>query len=428
MFLHLALITSDDVDRFEQALAVYEHGDYGSPDWFDLSEIQRFVIWRVFDLGWTSERFDLFDKRVNRWEGRGTAKAERFGKKYQWIAYHEMLAFLTDNRQFHDGYDGGDRAYLGPWQLRERDIDPSLTIRRTSDSSGYFDFEPSWWTPTSYDDWDLEGDVTDWLMRNDDLPDIANCWLVPDPDGGTRWANLKVFLNWSQDVAAHLDPFDVGRHSVWTASTAVVMKETDLPEFRCWWFEEEARTISWSQGQDFHSDDVFLGEYGWSPSSEYFFRYEDIEKGWIRPERDVPVPLRFAAVTYNAEANNYDCSIDETISVELPNRHILEQTGMRWNGGDGEFVNTDAEILAFDPSAIETGPSSLLIREDVLSEYLASEKLSLVWVVQGRKEYFPGHQNRRDYKGQLKISGLGVYGSDEIDNRMETRFERHPVD
>ena len=101
---------------------------------------------------------------------------------------------------------------------------------------------------------------------------------------------------------------------------------------------------------------------------------------------------------------------------------------MRWNGEDGGFVNTNAETLAFDPSALETGPSSLLIREDVLSEYLASEKLSLVWVVQGRKEYFPGRENRRDYKGQLKISGLGIFGSDEIDSRIETRFEQHPVD
>ena len=422
------VLETDDVDHFEKAMTAYKSGDFGSPDWFDLSEIQRYVIWRVFDMGWTDERFDLIDERLTRWERGATAKPERFGKKYQWIAYHEMLAFLSGNRQFHDGYDGGDRAYLGPWQLRERDIDPSLTTSQTSDSSGYFDFEPSWWTPTFYDGWDLEGDVSDWLTRNDDLPNISECLLVPDPNGGTRWANLKVFLNWSEDVPAHFDPFEVGRRSVWMASTAVVVRETDLAKFRQWWFEEEARMINWFQGQDFYVGDVFLGEYGWSSSSECFFRYEDQEDGWTRPERDVPVPLRFAAITYNAEANNYDCSIEKTISFELPHRHILNQTGMRWNGRGAEFADTGGETLAFDPSARESGPSSLLIREDVLAEYLASEKMSLVWVVQGRKEYFPGRENSEDYKGQLKISGLSVYSGDENDSCIEASFEEYPVD
>ena len=29
---------------------------------FDVREIQRYVMWRVFDLGWTIERFGEFDR------------------------------------------------------------------------------------------------------------------------------------------------------------------------------------------------------------------------------------------------------------------------------------------------------------------------------------------------------------------------------
>ena len=53
------------------------------------------MLSRVFELGWTSERFEEFDSNLQS-SGREANKAERIGKKYQWIAYHEMLAFVAD--------------------------------------------------------------------------------------------------------------------------------------------------------------------------------------------------------------------------------------------------------------------------------------------------------------------------------------------
>ena len=61
---------------------------------FDLRLIQRYIQWRVFDLGWTAERFGDFDQMVNWRSGREASKPERIGKKYQWIAYHEILGNL----------------------------------------------------------------------------------------------------------------------------------------------------------------------------------------------------------------------------------------------------------------------------------------------------------------------------------------------
>ena len=57
---------------------------------FDIALIQRYIIWRVFELGWTIDRFGAFDRFEIGNHGRGAAKPERMGKKYQWIAYHEI--------------------------------------------------------------------------------------------------------------------------------------------------------------------------------------------------------------------------------------------------------------------------------------------------------------------------------------------------
>ena len=81
---------------------------------FDLSIIQRWILKRVFDLGWTKERFDKFDSGVTQYEyhGRSERKPERIGKKYQWIAYHELLARVSDNFIYKgDRWDGHLELY-----------------------------------------------------------------------------------------------------------------------------------------------------------------------------------------------------------------------------------------------------------------------------------------------------------------------------
>ena len=69
---------------------------------FSLRLIQRYILCAVFDLGWTVERFGAFDRISIEYSGREADKAERMGKKYQWIAYHEILAFIADHFQYEN--------------------------------------------------------------------------------------------------------------------------------------------------------------------------------------------------------------------------------------------------------------------------------------------------------------------------------------
>jgi hypothetical protein len=97
---------------------------------FNLRLIQRYILWRVFDLGWTIERFGHFDRFATGYHGRDASKAERIGKKYQWIAYHEIMALVADHFQYCDEYrkDDSGKNYDGSWQMHLRDIDPSCTL------------------------------------------------------------------------------------------------------------------------------------------------------------------------------------------------------------------------------------------------------------------------------------------------------------
>ena len=69
---------------------------------------------------------------------------KEFGKKYQWIAFHEILARIADNfamrkKPWHDSAP----KYEGPWQLDIRDIDPSLLVSQNPIRSE--DERPPWW-------------------------------------------------------------------------------------------------------------------------------------------------------------------------------------------------------------------------------------------------------------------------------------------
>ena len=64
------------------------------PAQFSRKWAQRWVCKRAYEFGWTEERFSRFDgsHQVRDGRYRGKQEIERIGKKYQWLAFHELLA------------------------------------------------------------------------------------------------------------------------------------------------------------------------------------------------------------------------------------------------------------------------------------------------------------------------------------------------
>ncbi len=142
-------------------------GEY--PPKFNLRLMQRYILKRVFDLGWTADRFNCFDTQAVSYEGRKAAKAERIGKKYQWIAYHEVCALVADNFQYRTdwGHSDSEELYEGPWQDFFRDIDPSHPLLRTGGDS---ESKIGWWAPAYEPDWDSDADGKAWAETIDEFP------------------------------------------------------------------------------------------------------------------------------------------------------------------------------------------------------------------------------------------------------------------
>ncbi len=112
---------------------------------FDSDRARRWVCKRAHELGWTPERFALLESHSR--IGRYSPKVERIGKKYQWLALHELVARMEDNLLFMGTLYGDEepRPYKGAHELefKLRDIDPSLLVERTFTDSGEL-HNPTW--------------------------------------------------------------------------------------------------------------------------------------------------------------------------------------------------------------------------------------------------------------------------------------------
>ena len=381
---------------------------------FDLREIQRYVLWRVFDLGWTTERFGRFDRFSVGMQGRDARKAERIGKKYQWIAYHEIMAFISDHYQYRDLFreEDGDQAYDGPWQSNFRDIDPSCTLRSVRGGTSWDGHVPSWWGAAAYDSWGEPRGARNWILKADDLPKLEDLLLARNPEDGSRWVNGHGFFSWKQATPVGRERSDVERRELSYKVTGYLVGVDDAEVL-----------MQWAEGVDFAGRGMaevaevhymFLGEHGWAPACRYFQQPYYGDSGWARPTDDCPVEIRAVAREYRRETGGFDCAIDESYVLALPVDDLVDALGLRWAGRGADFMDGAGRVGAQDPTVHSEGPSAMLLREDLLAEFLERERLVMWWTVLGEKWVIPAERGSGRYHGRLNVSGAYVYSEGRV--------------
>ena len=375
---------------------------------FDKRLIQRYILGRVFDLGWTTERFGAFDRFDIGYAGRAAYKAERIGKKYQWIAYHEILAYIADHYQYREGY-GGDyapRRYEGPWQEHIRDIDPSCTLRSKPGGISRGAHNPSWWGKEEYSAWHENSSHRDWLSSREGIPKVEDLLIVVNPRDGTHWLNVNGSFVWHQPHPADQSPYDHNRREMGIGFTGYFVASEEAEAF-----------MSWSESVDFWGrwmpetstlSPIYLGEYGWSAAFDYFSSGYSGFEDWFKPKapdgRECPASIQCVALEYLAEKGGLDCSVEDSYTLNLPHQESINHLGLKWSCDGSDYLDVTGELAVFDPTAHENGHMALLLRKDLVERYQRERGLTLCWVVLGEKWIIGGDASVK-YHGRLKMSG-----------------------
>lgn len=366
------------------------------PATFDTHWARRWVCKRAHDLGWRSDLFSEFE-RAHIAYGRSEHKIERIGKKYQWIAFRELLARMADNLAYIGSFPGRDErkpgVYKSARQIDVRDIDPSLLVSTTF-YDDWAQWNRTWWSPVQPRLRAMSlRDRLAWLDSSQDVLSGPNLIDVVEPHTGRRWLVLSAFARW-WGGGLNEGRREVQR-STWYRLRCVVVSKKEFATLQKAMSGQTMVDIDSFDRLQFSSD-YYLGEYSW---------HRDLadEGRWSNrgPRHHGPKTAKPATAEYRCEAGAYDHSLDKTVGIEVPAPWLSKALDLRMlSGRRPEFVDRSGTVLFFDPSASEPGPSAALVDRDVFLAMLQREDLRALWVIAGEKDVSSGGTYRQELVGR----------------------------
>lgn len=370
---------------------------------FDLKIAQCWIFNRVVELGWDPKLHGEFDNSVNYHRlDRTDHKPERIGKKYQWIAYHEFLARVADNFEFRDErWSDKTGIYVGPWQMHARDIDPSYTLKDRILRPSIIE---QWERKINYDTWRIKSNDENWLKETRKLP--APERLINFKDRTNReWFLLKGFIKWEQETPPEEEKYRIPRRELWYMVKSYLVRKKDLANIFKWAIKQDFMGRWMPESHEFYR--IFLGEFPWAPAFLYINQPYYNHDGWVRGEGERRIPARVLVSDdiYLSEGSVYDCSIDESIRINLPCKWLVDNMKLLHRDLDGKFFDQKGDLVIYDPSINSSAPSVLLADKHKLTSFLNSNGYSIFWTVLGEKNII-GDYSRESWKGRLELGGV----------------------
>ena len=374
------------------------------------------VKWIMERYGYKEELFGKYDDMVGTGRMRNTSLGERVGKKYQWIALHEMMARLSDNYPLHDSwYDDKVISYNGTWEPCIRDFDPTMLVRKRI--THWFEPESKyWWNNQKYEEWNCE--MAEWASNDVNLPDPASVIETVD-DKGTHWLALQAMPDW---VEPHEKDANVYR-CLWYQIRSFIIDEDKSDKF-IRWASKQNFTGRWMPEQSDRYE-MFSREFYWSPAYKYYEAEGiTVREIYDRKNNKKIADVELPCINFLWESE-YDHSKQDTLSYLKPSKQLFEGMGMRYSDTDGELLDADGNLLCFDACANHNSHEYLLVRKDAFIRYLQSNHKKIVWALIGEKNL---RGSMIPHSEWLDISGTYYLDSDnEVRGTMSTYLEGKPL-
>ncbi|MEM6269153.1 MAG: hypothetical protein AAF998_06920 [Bacteroidota bacterium] len=404
-----------------------QYGDFGrytfqSAFWnfkVDYDGLSNYAVQRIFEMGYDPELFDHFDSQQG--GGRGRHSGERIGKKYQWIAFYELLARVADNIPMIDLSDSGRRVekgempYLGSHLPYVRDIDPTMLIKRTPQWSNYNDeYSLPWWVPDINPTWNRS--LKEWQLDITDIPPLEQFLCIHD-QRGNEWIQLDLFISRHRPEEITKDSHGNKQVRLEMNIKTFLIANADLglldhPDVKKVAFND----IRMSDSTCYR---LFSREFFWAPQWTSIANSSYYGGELVGSEHFVGGK---SLVLYRTTTNflweeEFDYSKEEVISYYKPHAHLAE--GLEFAAEEGKLKLPLGEIVCMDPSVMEAGPSCMLVRKGFLEKRLSELDMSLIWVVEAEKMVF-GYDlpKGRD----IRNTGFGIFKFPE--SGMKLKWDR----
>lgn len=355
---------------------------------FDLALAGRFVTWNCWNLGWTAERFENFDTGYfTRQHGRsdGDGRTERVGKKYQWIGWYTLLAFLSDNYVMQPGWNREPRSYDTPDQVGVHLHDPARWLRfgtpaksKSNDEFWRIPSLPSWPLP------DLDN-MKRWInAASCDLPPadiVAYAKDLPKEWGSGTWLRIASEHIWESYFAPGQWGLGKKFHAdIWWQITPLLIHTSDLPKLLHKIDKPSVQARMAGVGRVDSANDWHI------PITQWPNLKADWDDGFCAPTSDswrvyLPVSWR----EFVGECGHPDRRDDHApITILLPS--LFQEWGLELDLHRG-VVCRQGQVV-FGLSGWVHGEDVLFARLEGLQQLLAESNYTLVWWLRGERRAF----------------------------------------
>lgn len=416
-------ILSSMVTEYGRGMCSY--GDFGRytfqsafHSWndFDPNDLSNYACKLIFEeYGYDVEKHGEFDRHASSGD-RYKNKAERIGKKYQWIALYEVLARISDNHKMVDESTrwGEDKQYVwyqGPWEPFVRNIDPTVIHDqkdntpknvRTNDHVNYVD-----WNDTH----------KNWLVSNENLPKPE--YIIPFNDSNNdEWLVLENHLSWEEPVPIGQDKYNYPRKHLWYQIRSYLVKDEEAESLICWLNDQHFMGRWFPEGHDQYQ--VFSREYYWSPAYHFFDNPYYGRGSWEKVHDRKNRSSTIAQVLPTSEGHIWESGADyeNQPSYLAPREYMYSAMKLKYSKNIGEWLSEDGQIVCFDPSVRGGDSSALMVKRDFFQQFLAENNLRILWTCLGEKNIHGTAFSGNQFSKWLELSGVYTLTDVCIEGKM----------
>jgi hypothetical protein len=391
------------------------YGDFGRYTWesafdfwnVDANRLSNYAVKTIFkEYGYDFSLHGSFDNSVSSYD-RQQSQVERIGKKYQWIAFFNLLARVADNCEVkRNVYDEANRnaKYAGSFEPYVRDIDPTILLTKSVKEDPTEQLDRSFWGEENLS----------WINSESNLPDPIR-FICRKDNNEKEWLSLGETLVFKQPLKLGEKPFYIGQKDFYYMLKAYIVKKSEFSRIKKWaknknffgrWMPENRECF-----------EVYDKEYYWSDAF-YSVYGSDLWEDLV-DESTVVGQVGITNYHYFWE-NEQDFSKDNTLSYLKPSKLLYDILKIGPSKYDGKYSNQMGDIICVDPSVDGKGNSSLLVRKDELLNALDENNLDIFWTILGEKNI--RQKNDDEYiEGQV-ISGIAYFDKKKKELKTEMNF------
>jgi hypothetical protein len=350
-----------------------------NPPAFDLGWAQRWITNRVYSLGWTKNRFG--DDHTPRSDyGGQRSSIERVGKKYQWIALYELLAWLTDTYWLTGSWGQRPRPYAYPTDTSfQRDVDPTLPSEIDIEQPP----DGDWWRPGLELPGVEDEELATWVAANDPWQEARRV-IFREDETGRQWITLCLYEGARE---GHRDRGYVRRE--------IEMRRQALLFALCLLVEKKCLASSFSALKSTKSldaihfdppgivDGPFWGELGWRATQPII--------GWEKVHGLPEGVVALKPVLEFLWESHLDASEPNGIQLRAPAPELIASMSLQYPNPRHPRMakNAQGQPVFVDYEHGESGAHAAMIRRDAFDQFLCDQGLGCLWYVFGERNAWP---------------------------------------